>query len=281
MRILHPTDFSKTAEKARTVATAIAERSGGTLHVVHVQERFEDAQGGLRPTRDTVDAEAIRRIEQLRAEETRRLQERLRNLSGDGGSWDLRWGHPVRELLEVSKNHDLVVMGAHGANRLDAYFLGGIAGRLVRRVRVPVLTVRDESETRDVRRVLLATDFGDASRAAWTLLSSWTEHGVEPVIAHVVDDPRFRGDADYARRAAEAMSAMGEEMAEPPRQVLREGDPIQVLPKIAQEVGADAICVGVRRHAGALGLLLGSRADALLRSSPVPILSVPYVGDAR
>ncbi|MEX2500879.1 MAG: universal stress protein [Trueperaceae bacterium] len=279
MRILHPTDFSKTAEKARTVARALARRSGGSLHLVHAQERFEDAHAATGPTRETVDPNAVRRVEADRATETRRLQERLRNLADDGATWDLRWGHPVRELLDASQDHDLIIMGAHGANRLDAYFLGGIAGRLVRRVKVPVLTVRDEAETTDVRRVLLATDFGDASRHAWSLLKSWTAFGIEPVVAHVIDDPRFHADADYARRAADAMSALGEDLDAPPRQVLREGDPIRLLPKIAVEVGADAICVGVRRHAGALGLLLGSRADALLRSSPVPILSVPHVDD--
>jgi nucleotide-binding universal stress UspA family protein len=59
------------------------------------------------------------------------------------------------------------------------------------------------------------------------------------------------------------------------RHLLRQGNPIQVLPKLAEEVGADVIAIGVKRRAGALGLVLGSRADALLRSSPIPILSVP------
>jgi nucleotide-binding universal stress UspA family protein len=277
MKILHPTDFSRTAEKARTVALNLMRRTDGALHIVHVQQRFEaDSHRYLRPSMDTLNPEIVRRIEEERATEVRQIQERLKHLASDGGTWELRWGNPVPELLDASKGFDLVVMGAHGANRLDAFFLGGIAGRVVRRSRIPVITVREEAEDLDLRRVLLATDFGDASRDAWRQIEGWTEHGIEVVLGHVVDDPRFHGDAEYARRAADAMSEMGHGHAA--RQVLRDGDPIKVLPQLAEELGCDAICVGVRRHAGAVGLLLGSRADALLRSSKVPIVSIPYLG---
>lgn len=275
MRILHPTDFSRTAEKARALALGLAARASADLHIVHVQQRFEaDAHRFLRPSLDTLNPELVRRVDEERAAEVRRIQERLQHLAADGGTWELRWGTPVTELLDASEKADLIVMGAHGANRLDAFFLGGTAGRLVRRAKVPVLTVRDEATTTDVRRVLLATDFGDASRRAWEVVDGWRPYGVDVVLAHVVDDPRFAKDPDYERRAREALDAMRHDADI--RTELRTGNPIEVLPELAGEVGADVIAVGVRRHAGAVGLLLGSRADALLRASPVPILSVPY-----
>jgi len=56
---------------------------------------------------------------------------------------------------------------------------------------------------------------------------------------------------------------------------VREGEPVSVLPKLAQELGADLLVIGIRHHRAAIGLLLGNRADALLRSSVVPVLSVP------
>ncbi len=277
MKILHPTDFSQTAEKARRIALSLRDRLGGDLHLIYVQERFEsDERRYLQPTADTLNPEWVRRIEEGRATEVKRIQERLKNLSSEGGTSELRWGHPVPEILETAEQEgcDLIVMGAHGANRLDAFFLGGTAGRVVRRARMPVLTVRDEAEARDVSKVLLATDFGDASRHAWEAVEGWADAGVELALAHVVDDPRYHGDADYARRAEEAMREMTHGRSV--ETLLREGNPIDTLPALAAEVGADLIAVGVRRHAGAVGLLLGSRADALLRSSRVPILSVPH-----
>lgn len=275
MRILHPTDFSRTAEKARAVVLGLVERSGADLHIVHVQQRFEaDAHRYLRPSLDTLNPELVRRVEEDRADEVRRIQERLKSLASDGGTWELRWGTPVSELLDASESADLIVMGAHGANRLDAFFLGGTAGRLVRRSKIPVLTVRDEATTTDVSRVLLATDFGEASKHAWQVVEDWRRFGVEPILVHVIDDPRFAEDEAYADRAREALAAMRHD--DEVGIELRTGNPIEVLPKLAAQLGADVIAVGVRRHAGAVGLLLGSRADALLRASPVPVLSVPY-----
>lgn len=276
MRILHPTDFSHTAEKARALALDVMRRTDGTLHIVHVQQRFEsDQRGWLQPSFDNLNTELLARIEEARKTEVRRIHERLKSLASEGGTYELRWGRPVSELLDASQGFDLVVMGAHGQNRLDATFLGGLAGRMVRRTRVPVLTVRDEATDLAVRRVLVATDFGDASYHAWRFAELLAPYGIEIVVAHVIDDPRYRNDEDYARRASDAMSEMAQGHAR--RHVLREGDPIRVLPEVAGELDADVICVGVRHHATAVGLLLGSRADALLRSSPVPILSVPYV----
>lgn len=280
MRILHPTDFSRTAEKARSLALDLMRRTNGSLHIVHVQQRYEGGAGGRSgPALDSLNPSVVARLEEERKLEVRRIQERLANLASDGATHELRWGNPLGELLDASRDVDLVVMGAHGANRFDDAFLGGTAGRLVRRSRVPVLTVREEARDPELKRILVATDFSDASRHAWHSVEPLGRHGIELTLAHVIDDPRYRGDASYARRAAEAMTEMAHGNAK--RHVLREGNPIRVLPELADEVGADAICVGTRRHVGAMGLLMGSRADALLRSSPVPILSVPFEDEPR
>src|SRR5690554_6317152 len=77
MRILHPTDFSRTAEKAMAVARDLTSRLGGTLHVVHVQSQFKEGLGGvrLRPHLDSINPQLDRRMEEDRQEEVRRLTE--------------------------------------------------------------------------------------------------------------------------------------------------------------------------------------------------------------
>ena len=280
MRIIHPTDFSGTADKARTIAIDLADRIGASLHIVHVQRRFESQyeRGYLQPGVDMMNPELQRKLRELREQEVARLRNRLEAFAFEAGNatWDLRWGEPLPELLAVSADADLVVMGAHGDNPFDTYFLGGLAGRFVRRSTIPVLTVRNEAPTLGVRRILVATDFGPSSKAAWRTsleIARAAEGMVELMIAHVVDDARLRDEPGYIDVVTKAMSDIAGADAE--RHLVREGNPMTVLPALADEVGADAIALGVRRHAGALGLVLGSRTDALLRSSPIPILSVP------
>ena len=276
MRILHPTDFSVTAEKALALARDLKQRVDGELHLVHVQQRFESASTHpyLQPQLDNLNPELTRRLEEGRKEEVDRLRNMLEHLASPDATSELRWGDPVRELLDAAAAFDLLVMGAHGANRLDNYFLGGIAGRLVRRSPAPVITVRDEVPALQVRRVLVATDFGDASRRAWEFCRRLARSGVKLVVAHVLDDARVRDNPDYMNTVTDALDAMTGDAAE--RHMVLDGNPALKLPEAATEVGADLIAIGVRRHTSAVGLLLGSRADMLIRSSPVPILSVPH-----
>lgn len=279
MKLLVPTDFSKTSEKARTLALGLAERLGGTLDLVHVQEHFEDTPGyvSLRSRVDRVNDALLRELQEHYQQEVKEHTERLARLTPPGGSYELLWGQVVKAILEASAKYDLLVMGAHGANRLDNFFLGGVAGRVVRHSSVPVLTVRDEATTTSINRLLFATDFGEASKQAWHWCRPWREAGIKTVAVNVIDDWRLQSEQRYIKTVADALSYLCEGEAE--QQLIREGNPIEVLPKLASEVAADAIVIGLHRHASMTGLFLGSRADALLRSSPVPILSVPYVKD--
>lgn len=271
MRILHPTDFSRTAELALVLAQDVRRRAHAKLHLVHVQERFQEeaARRYLPAQTDQINTELQRRLAEDRALETRQLRERLAAVAGEGATHELVWGETLRELLRLAAEHDLVVMGAHGANPFDDVFLGGVAGRLVRRTTTPVLTVRQDCDRTSIKRLLVATDFGEAAMAAWTYATHLADAAkLRLVLAHV--DEERRGDAKVPAARLEALSG---DRAE--RVVVREGHPVEALPAIADEVGADAIVVGMRRHRAIAGLLMGARADALIRSSHVPILSVP------
>ncbi len=271
MRILHPTDFSKTAELARILAHDLQARLAAELHVVHVLPRYDDAGGApyVRAYLDSIDAMLKQRIDAEQAAEEQRLRQRLREMAGPDGTAELVPGQPLPELLRLAAEHDLVVMGAHGQSPLDDVFLGGTAGRVVRRTNTPVLTARDTCSVTSIRRLLVASDFRQASLAAWGFATELAlRAGLKLVLAHVIEN----GDAD-ASHANPQLETLAAGRAE--RLAVRPGNPIEVLPAIAQDVGADAIVVGLRRHGPVAGLVMGSRADALLRSSSVPILSVP------
>ena len=275
MRLLHPTDFSQTADKARILALDLKEPLEASLDVVYVQERYEvDKTGQTGTGHDYVNTGLTQYQQAAREEEIKRYAQRLAALTPAGAQHHLLWGRPVAEILERAPHYDLMVMGAHGANRLDNYFLGGVAGRIVRRSPIPVLSVRDEAKTKRVKRLLVATDFGDASKHAWRWCQPLVQKGIKLVLVHVIDVTRLQNDTGYTQVVTEAMHNLDREHSTE-RHVIREGDPVRSLPKIAEELGADAVTIGLKRHPAMVGLLLGSTADALLRSSPVPILSVP------
>ena len=274
MRILHPTDFSQPAQKALTLARDIRERSGGTLHVVHAQRRADIDRPSTRPQLDTFNPEMLNQLAEQRSSEVDRLLGMLSHMSSPDGTYELLWGNPVEELLAIQNRYDLVVMGAHGANRFDRHFLGGVAGRFVRRADVPTISVREESNVTRVRRIMVATDFGDASLGAWEFAKKFVDMSAELILAHVVENDRAASE-NAANDVADRLSAVSGGVAK--RMVVRDGEPVIVLPQLAQELGADLVAIGLRHHRAAIGLLLGNRADALLRSSAVPILTVPLM----
>ena len=61
-------------------------------------------------------------------------------------------GHPAAEILRKADELgvDLVVMGTHGKGLLAHAFLGSVAEKILRRLKIPVLTIPIPKET-DIR----------------------------------------------------------------------------------------------------------------------------------
>lgn len=58
------------------------------------------------------------------------------------------------------------------------------------------------------------------------------------------------------------------------RQMVRGMDPAEDLIKVADEVGADLIVIGLRRRSPVGKLILGSNAQRILLDAPCPVLAV-------
>lgn len=53
------------------------------------------------------------------------------------------------------------------------------------------------------------------------------------------------------------------------------GDPVKRIEELAKELKADVLCVGATGKGAVARVLMGSTSQALLRSSPIPVLVVP------
>lgn len=132
-KILVPVDGSPASLAALDYAVGLAEDTGATLDVLHVQAP-DALEGGT-----SVQA-ALQVAERDRTaafdEAKTRLGERLTQLT--------EAGDPLNKILEVSKagNYELVVMGTHGRVGRLHMLLGSVAEGVVRNAPCPVLTVR-------------------------------------------------------------------------------------------------------------------------------------------
>jgi nucleotide-binding universal stress UspA family protein len=140
-RILVPTDFSEEARTALSYGVALAERLGGTLHVLHVVEAVVNVsplpqEFGARDELDRAIGEsAWGELNQLlSAEDRKRLKV----------EFAVEWGIPFTEIVRYAQARrvDLIAMGTHGRGGVKHLILGSVAENVVRGAPCPVLTVR-------------------------------------------------------------------------------------------------------------------------------------------
>jgi nucleotide-binding universal stress UspA family protein len=136
-----------------------------------------------------------------------------------------------------------------------------------------------------INRLLVGLDFGAASIAAARWAKNWFAPHAELILAHVLeppDRPHFAEDKlppeelleSSSREYAEArMREIGYYLdAEPIRGEFRVGKPHEELAKLATETGADLVVIGPHGGRPHTSKFLGTTAERVVRSSPVPVL---------
>lgn len=132
--------------------------------------------------------------------------------------------------------------------------------------------------------VVIATD-GSASgeRAVETAVDLAERFDAEIHALYVVDESKVDSlPDDLHEEVSEALSDQGTEALEAVEAavdgsvttVVREGRPAQQITAYAREVDADVVATGTRGRGGEHSFLLGSVAEAVVRTCPVPVLTV-------
>lgn len=142
-----------------------------------------------------------------------------------------------------------------------------------------VVIATDGSESAE-RAVRLALDFADRFGATVHALSVVDTGEIDASPEQARDDleDAFETAADSALSFVE--KRCGETV--PDRDVttaVREGDPASEVIDYATEHDADVIAMGTRGRHGEHAFLLGSVAEAVVRRSPVPVLTVRQLSD--
>lgn len=282
--ILVPTDFSETADHAEAQAASIARRHRSRLELFHVIEPFWPPP----PRMMTALQDYIDELEQT-AEE--RLASRADAIRASGVDVTYSKTHHIPPFDAISDKianaqPDLVVVGTHGRRGFKHLVLGSVAERLLRSVKVNVLTLNVNappvSGDLGVARILVPVDFSDSSshalEAAFSLLA---DDGVIQLL-HVVHAPAH--PSFYPNPLADGQDAVlssharthldnwiGERRAEP---TIRVGDPAHEILHAQEETGAELIVMGTSGITGLNHLVLGSVADKVVRQSAVPVLTV-------
>lgn len=142
---------------------------------------------------------------------------------------------------------------------------------------------------RTPRVILVPVDFGDASNAALDYAVELVE-GTDakvyvlntfemPIVG--LPDGVVAATAELTSRIVEAAQRALDETATryedrkvALKTLLAQGDAREVILEKAKELGAELICIGTHGRRGIARALIGSVAESVVRTSPVPVLTV-------
>ena len=145
-RIICPTDFSQSAQRALAFALNLARQADGAVTLLHAIEWLAEESPR---TRTNFNVPEFRRHLQEDA------QTQLDDLvASESQTWsaietDVVFGRAHREILRVAeaRQAQLIVMGAQGRGGLDLALFGSTTQQVVRGASCPVLTVRKRLES--------------------------------------------------------------------------------------------------------------------------------------
>ncbi len=295
--ILVPLDGSTFSEHALPMAYSIAQRAAANVHLVRVHEPLASlvpVMAGPEPgpeleqwNRGQAEAESLY-LRGLADTATREVRVSARLLHGI-----------AVDALEVDAQRigaDLVVMTTHGRGGIARAWLGSVADELVRRLKLPVLLVRPTVDAPRpcgeacFHRILVPLD---GSLLAETVLEPAVEFarlmGARLTLLQVLPPPYFfdSTEATYAvpksagaiRMRDDAAAYLGRIVGElsgrgvqASSQVLVDSRPAHAIARFAQDQHVDLVTLATHGRGGATRLLLGSVADKVVRTAPVPVL---------
>lgn len=205
-------------------------------------------------------------------------------------------GDPAGALVELSADHDLVVVGTRGRSGFAERLLGTVSSALPAHARCPVIVVPGRGlkeelplpSIKPIKRVIVGIDgsapahgalhravfyskIWDAELVAVTGVPVTSGSGILSWLPAAVDHEQVL--RDIASGLDMIVDAVEEENPGLKiRRIALDGSGAELLTEFSQ--AADLLVVGSRGRGGFAGLLLGSTSQAVLHHSKCPVLVV-------
>jgi len=216
------------------------------------------------------------------------LRALIESTLGDARPWPIMsvTGDPALCITEEaeSQNSELLVMGIHQHGAFEQAIGENTATRVMGRATVPVLGVRPALSGLP-RRIMVPTDFGNASREAAHIAANLADPGGCVILVHAslpspIVDEGDEGLALIQREGIEhAFLHLTEEISEGKsirvETVSRTGDAGAQLMAAAALTSPDLIAIASQRHHFITRLILGSVTRKLVREGSWPMLITP------
>lgn len=165
-KILVPIDFSDCSINAMKYAINLAKKTNTVLHFIHMVEldysfiagsafgaKFSNIEDENKPVGQM--REVFEKADELLMDIISGQSENISMVSS------VLQGDLIGEAMNYidNKGIDMVVMGSHGQRGLNRMLLGSNAQKMIRYSKVPVIIVKETSETNSLKNIVYTSDF--------------------------------------------------------------------------------------------------------------------------
>lgn len=283
-QILFPTDGGEGATVALDHVLDIATAHDSTVHLVNVVDT-------TRMSTTRIQGEVIDTLEEEGEQIVREAADRAEQQGVDTVT-EIIQGEPYSTIVGYadSREIDLIAMPTHGRRGLERFLLGSTTERVVRRANTPVLTVQPDDEVEieyPYQNVLVPTDGSDCANQALAMgVDVATTEGAALHLLSVIVitalgvDVRSDIKQTALEESANELMADAEEFAADAgvgsvSGTVEYGSSIhRAILSYVDDHDVDLVVVGTHGRTGFDRYVLGSVTEYLVRTSPVPVLTV-------
>ena len=151
-KILIPTDGSEAAKHAALKGLSLASLIGAEVMALHVIEHPHYlgemlAVGDMLPIEppEMMESDMYKGLERIGREAVDFVKEEGEKL-GVKVTTKIMEGHPADQIVKLSEEYDLIVLSALGRSCVSDLLMGGVADKVARHAKCPILIVREKGK---------------------------------------------------------------------------------------------------------------------------------------
>ena len=276
-KILIPVDFSKTSLNAIKYAAFMAQFTKGELVLVHVQSRSEL----LDIIMPAIKLKDISVITNFLSDKLEKIAADIKKRYGIKVSTFVTTGRITSEIVSLSEEtkSTFIVMGTHGKDSDNGFFLGSNAYRVLTQSDIPVMTIQTAAEKLGFKNILLPIDTSEHSRqkvdSAIYMADKFAAH------LHVIGllHSGSKGEENYAYKMDVIMGQI-KKLADKKKiacttNVQFTDSRAKKTLAYAKKVKADLIIAMTDQNAELSSVVLGNYIHQLTNESKIPVLCIP------
>jgi nucleotide-binding universal stress UspA family protein len=276
-KILVPTDFSETGLLAMEHAIHLAELTKAHLYVMHVIEAFEYAYSIYDPDMNVNDSKELHETITQKLERTSRDIGKAHtvNISTLVGN-----GRPAMSIAQTAKDNeiDLIIMGTHGSNGFEEYFIGSNAHKVVTLAQCPVITVQEHAKKLGFANIVMPIDNSLHSRQKVDYVIKLASiYGSKVHVLGLLNSNEETDEKKFNIKLESAENTLKSAKIPYIRKVVKGNNIAVEAMKYSNEVNADLIVIMTDHESNITGMFLGALSKQIVNHSKIPVMSIkPY-----